>query len=482
MMAPFICKATGPKPLAMASFSVPPPPPLDRVSCAGRLQRAMSPAMAGHSETSLLITNPRFWTLGATILSISPDRRVIRFRRGVGIGGVRGCLEWPQDSTAAGVRPFPSRGGPPPSLNRQGHYASLCAMACDDFPTEQIFIWYDRHGRTLPWRRRWPELTPAYHVWLSEIMLQQTVVATVIPYFLDFIRRWPTVCDLAAAPGEDVMAAWAGLGYYARARNLHRAAQIVCNEHGGAFPRTADGLRALPGIGPYTAGAIAAIAFGQPSTVVDGNIERVMARFHAVATPLPAAKGEIGKLYDAARPDERPSDFPQALMDFANAVCTPKNPGCQGCPLGDGCAAGKAGTQDKFPVKAPKKVKPTRRGIAFVAVDQDGLAFMQTRPDRGMLGGMLAFPSAGWTDADPPYDPDAPLAGVPFDAEWALVDQPVGHVFTHFTLTMDIAVARLDRRGDGPQWQIVRPASLPTLMRKVWDAANAPGSGNRPSG
>lgn len=340
-----------------------------------------------------------------------------------------------------------------------------------DFPTSRIFAWYDRHGRTLPWRRRWPELTLAYHVWLSEIMLQQTVVATVIPYFLDFTRRWPTVCGLASAPAEDVMSAWAGLGYYARARNLHRAAQIVCSDHGGLFPQNVEGLRALPGIGPYTAGAIAAIAFGQPSIVVDGNIERVMARYFAVATPLPAAKADIGALYATVRPDERPSDFPQALMDFANAVCTPKAPGCPGCPLADGCAARQADAQQDFPVKPPKKAKPVRRGIAFVALDSDGRAYLQTRPERGMLGGMLAFPSAGWTDADPAYDRDDPAASAPFAADWALAGRPVAHVFTHFTLDMDVAVARLARRGDGPEWQTVRPASLPTLMRKVWDAA-----------
>lgn len=356
-------------------------------------------------------------------------------------------------------------------MNGQGRCASLAAMSRHDFPTEQIFAWYDRHGRALPWRRRWPELTPAYHVWLSEIMLQQTVVATVIPYFLEFTRRWPTVCDLAAAPTEEVMAAWAGLGYYARARNLHRTAQIVCADHDGMFPQTADNLRALPGIGPYTAGAVAAIAFGQASIVVDGNIERVMARYFAVSEPLPAAKSEIGALYDSVRPDERPSDFPQALMDFANAVCTPKNPGCLGCPLADGCAARKADTQQVFPVKAPKKARPTRRGIAFVALDGSGRAFMTTRPDTGMLGGMLVFPSAGWTDADPDYDPDDPMASAPFAAQWVLAEQAVSHVFTHFALDMDVAVAQLPDGGDGPHWQKVRPSGLPTLMRKIWDAA-----------
>ena len=306
-------------------------------------------------------------------------------------------------------------------------------------------------------------------------MLQQTVVATVIPYFLEFTRRWPDVCRLAAASSEDVMSAWAGLGYYARARNLHRAAQQVCTDHAGEFPSDVDGLRGLPGVGPYTAGAIAAMAFGRQSTVVDGNIERVMARYFAVSTPLPAAKAEIGGIYDRIRPAQRPSDFPQALMDFANAVCTPKSPGCLACPLAEGCTARAAGTPEIWPVKAPKKVKPTRRGIAFVAIDADERAFMVTRPDSGMLGGMQAFPSAGWTPADPGYDPDAPLANAPLEADWRMAAEPVAHVFTHFTLNMDVAVARLPTVAEGEAWRRVRPASLPTLMRKVWKAARTPG-------
>ena len=468
MMAPFICSATGPNPLAMASFSVP-LPLLDRFICDGLLQLAMSPAIIGHSETSLLITNPRFWTLGATMPSIMPDRRVMRLRRVVVIWQVVSLAGCAQIITEREVRPFLSRRPDGAALNRNLGCVSLGAMTRGDFPAKQIFDWYDRHGRTLPWRRHWPDLSPAYHVWLSEIMLQQTVVATVIPYFLDFTRRWPDICDLAAAPAEDVMAAWAGLGYYARARNLHRAAQIVCGELGGRFPQDEDGLRALPGVGPYTAGAIAAIAFGRPSVVVDGNIERVMARYFAVETPLPLAKAELGAHYAAVRPDDRPSDFPQALMDFANAVCTPKNPGCLGCPVSEGCAARQAGTQDKFPVKPPKKAKPARRGIAFVAIDGDGSAFMQIRPERGMLGGMSAFPSAGWTEADPPFDPDKPFASAPFDADWHLAKDQVGHVFTHFSLTMDVAVARLDAVMDGAEWQKVRISGLPTLMRKVWE-------------
>ena len=470
MIAPFICSATGPNPLAMASFSVP-LPLLDRFICAGLLHWAMSPAIIGHSETSLLITKPRFWTLGATMPSIRPERRVMRLRRVVVIWQVvslTGCM---QVITEPWVRPFPSHPSAGAALNRNLGCASLGAMTRGDFPATQIFDWYDRHGRSLPWRSRWPDLSPAYHVWLSEIMLQQTVVATVIPYFLDFTRRWPEICDLASAPAADVMAAWAGLGYYARARNLHRAAQMVCDEFGGVFPQDEDGLRALPGVGPYTAGAIAAIAFGRPSVVVDGNIERVMARYFAVETPLPSAKAELSARYAAVRPDDRPSDFPQALMDFANAVCTPKNPGCLGCPVGEGCAARQAGTQNMFPVKPPKKAKPTRRGMAFVATDADGRAFLQTRPERGMLGGMAAFPSAGWTDADPSFDPDLPFASAPFDADWALAEDQVSHVFTHFALTMDVAVARVDNIMDSAEWQKVRVSSLPTLMRKVWETA-----------
>jgi A/G-specific adenine glycosylase len=344
-------------------------------------------------------------------------------------------------------------------------------MTASTFPTTTMFDWYDRHGRSLPWRHRWPDLAPAYHVWLSEIMLQQTVVTTVIPYFLEFTRRWPNVCDLAAAEQDEVMAAWAGLGYYARARNLHRAARIVCGEHAGRFPDEVAGLRGLPGIGPYTAGAIAAIAFGRRSTVVDGNIERVLARYFAIATPLPAAKPEIGVFYDAILPSERPSDFPQALMDFANAVCTPRNPGCETCPLAEECAARHAGTPESWPVKAPKKIKPERSGIAFVAIAGDGQAFMVTRPERGMLGGMLAFPSAGWTQDDAAYDADSPFASAPFAADWRLAGDSVSHVFTHFSLSMDVAVAGIEDPGPATDWHRVRPASLPTLMRKVWTVA-----------
>jgi A/G-specific adenine glycosylase len=346
------------------------------------------------------------------------------------------------------------------------------------FDTPALFAWYDRHGRNLPWRHRWPDLAPAYHVWLSEIMLQQTVVATVIPYFLEFTRRWPDVTALAKAPLDDVLAAWAGLGYYARARNLHKAAGKIAFELGGVFPADVDGLRDLPGIGPYTAGAISAIAFGQKATVVDGNIERVLARQYAVSTPLPAAKAEIGALYASICPDQRPSDFPQALMDFANTVCTVKAPGCLGCPLAVSCIAGRNGTAENYPVKAAKKPKPARRGMAFVAFNAEGRCLLVKRPDKGLLGGMLAFPSVGWDQRAP--DNIASLDDAPFAADWVILDDPVQHVFTHFALDMQVAVTRLDAgvKPDLPDysdasWVIPRAANLPSLMRKVLKAAKA---------
>ena len=347
------------------------------------------------------------------------------------------------------------------------------------FSASALFDWYDTHGRQLPWRRRWPELAPAYHVWLSEIMLQQTIVATVIPYFLDFTRRWPDVRALADAPLDDVLAAWAGLGYYARARNLHKAAQYVAYELDGAFPSDYAELLKMPGVGPYTAGAISVIGFGQPGVVVDGNIERVMARHYAITTPLPAAKQEIGAVYADICPDERPSDFPQALMDFANAVCTVRAPGCAACPLAHSCVGRAENIVETLPVKAPKKPKETRRGIAFVAHDGAGNALVIRRPDNGMLGGMLAFPSHGWSSRAETYDPADDLATLaPFTGDWHRIEAPVTHVFTHFALDMGVAVLTVKARDAaglaadaGGDWVRVRPASLPTLMRKIWKAA-----------
>ena len=340
------------------------------------------------------------------------------------------------------------------------------------FPFDSLFDWYDQHGRDLPWRHRWPTLAPVYHLWLSEIMLQQTVVATVIPYFLGFIRRWPTVEALAAAPVDEVLAAWAGLGYYARARNLHKTANIVVAEHGGVFPADQKTLLALPGIGPYTASAIRVMGYGQPGVVVDGNIERVLSRFFAIKTPLPKAKIEIAAAYAYSCPDARPSDFPQALMDFANAVCTPKAPGCGHCPMASTCRGYLEGIAEQLPQKAPKRQKPTRHGVVFVAVNQAGEAFMERRPEKGLLGGMMAFPSVGWTETNGP-DADFQVAktAAPFAAQWRQLPTPVHHVFTHFALEMTIYYAEIDQpltAASTGWWQVPQPGQLPSLMRKVW--------------
>ena len=344
-------------------------------------------------------------------------------------------------------------------------------------PVAALFIWYDRHGRHLPWRSRWPELAPAYHVWLSEIMLQQTVVATVIPYFLEFTRRWPDVHALAAAPLDDVLAAWAGLGYYARARNLHKTACIVANDLGGAFPDHANqalGLRDLPGVGPYTAGAIAAIAFGQQAIVVDGNIERLFSRYFGIETPLPAAKIDISAAYEAILPVARPSDFPQALMDFANAVCTVKQPGCAGCPFAGSCVAVARDMVTVLPVKPVRKAKPTRRATLFIAMNEHGEVYLLRRPDKGLLGGMQGFPETGLGEKN--IGDICINDAAPFDADWAVLDEPVQHVFTHFLLSADLAIAHVQSdkftaSNLAGRWQVLNPGDLPSLMRKAWKLA-----------
>ena len=344
--------------------------------------------------------------------------------------------------------------------------------AVSRFPFDDIFAWYDRHGRALPWRYRWPEMAPVYHLWLSEIMLQQTVVATVIPYFLEFARRWPTIGDLAVAPIDDVLAAWAGLGYYARARNLHKTAKIVAHDYAGVFPKNKQDLLALPGIGPYTAGAIMVMGYGQPGVVVDGNIERVMSRYFSIQTPLPKAKAEIAVAYADSRPDARPSDYPQALMDFANAVCTPKKPGCSLCPLASSCRGYGDGIAEQLPRKAAKPAKPRRRGVAFVAINQHDEVFVERRPDSGLLGGMTAFPSSGWTQAyRSDADAGAAADAAPFDADWQKLQPAVQHVFTHFALDMTVYVATVHAPlpdTDSGWWQRPQPSQLPSLMRKIW--------------
>ena len=328
----------------------------------------------------------------------------------------------------------------------------------------QLLEWYDRHARVLPWRIP-PGAGPAdpYRIWLSEVMLQQTTVAAVKAYFERFTALWPTVQDLAAAPDAQVMAEWAGLGYYARARNLLACARAVAAA--GGFPITRKELQALPGIGAYTSAAIAAIAHDAPETVVDGNVERVVARLFAVETPLPAAKPDLVALAETLTPVARPGDYAQAMMDLGATICTPRSPACGICPLIYDCDARAQGIAASLPRKAPKPAKPDRTGIAWVARLGDAVVF-EERPAKGLLGGTLAFPSAHWDGRD------LPPPGV---AEWRDVGQ-VRHVFTHFNLSLQVMVGDLSAAPDRghlvPLGQIDREA-LPGLMRKVWDMAQA---------
>jgi A/G-specific adenine glycosylase len=330
----------------------------------------------------------------------------------------------------------------------------------------RLLDWYDRNARVLPWRSA-PGTPPPdpYRVWLSEVMLQQTTVAAVRPHFARFTQRWPTVRSLAAAPDEEVMTAWAGLGYYARARNMVACARTVVAEHDGRFPDTEAGLLTLPGIGRYTAAAIAAIAFGRRAVVVDGNVERVVARLFAVETPLPAAKPEFYALTDTITPNSRPGDFAQAMMDLGATLCTPRNPLCALCPLNRDCAAFAAGDPARLPRKAPKAARPRRHGTIFW-IECDDRVLLVRRPDKGLLGGMRALPTGPWADAPPG------LADAPDALDWWWVDGHVEHVFTHFALELRVAFATLEKgcvtQLDGEWWPIARldEAGLPTVFLK----------------
>jgi A/G-specific adenine glycosylase len=335
-----------------------------------------------------------------------------------------------------------------------------------------LLTWYDRHRRTLPWRALLGIRPDPYRVWLSEIMLQQTTVKTVAPYFLRFVERWPDVAALAAAPLDDVLRLWAGLGYYARARNLHACAKAVAERHGGLFPRTEPDLIALPGIGPYTAAAIAAIAFDAPAVPVDGNVERVVTRLFAVETELPGAKPEIARLARGLAPTERHGDFAQALMDLGATICTPKNPACTQCPWTQACVAQRRGDAERFPVKAPKRAGRLRRGAAFVVVRRDDQLLVRTRPSRGLLGGMTEVPTTAWSHD---FDVADALGEAPdcHAAKWRRVPGVVTHVFTHFPLELTVFVADVPAgvpAMKGARWielDAVADEALPTVMRKV---------------
>ncbi len=332
----------------------------------------------------------------------------------------------------------------------------------------RLLGWYDRAARSLPWRAPPGSGRPdPYRVWLSEIMLQQTTVATVGPYFARFTGRWPTVEALAAAPREEVLAAWAGLGYYARARNLHACAQAVAAR--GGFPDDEAGLRALPGVGAYTAAAVAAIAFDRPAVVVDGNVERVVARLFAVDAPLPDAKPELRRLAATLAPQARPGDFAQAMMDLGATICTPRRPACALCPWSDACAARAAGVAAELPRKRAKTAKPHRLGVAFVALDRQGRVLVETRPENGLLGGMAGPPCTDWTEPGP--DAAAVAAAAPLAADWREAGAQARHVFTHFTLSLRVLVARVataPRRGRFVACAEAR-AAAPTALRKALD-------------
>jgi A/G-specific adenine glycosylase len=342
---------------------------------------------------------------------------------------------------------------------------------------ETLLGWYDRHARILPWRNAMHASNNGYsmqpyHIWLSEVMLQQTQIVTVRDYFLRFIKKWPTIEALAAAETDDVMKAWAGLGYYSRARNLKKSAEIIAKELDGKFPENARDLQKLPGIGEYTAAAIAAIAFHEKIAVVDGNVERVITRLYAIASALPGAKPEIRRRTQAMVPKSRPGDFAQAMMDLGATICSPRRPACPQCPLANYCMAYSAGNAQDYPIKVRRAGKPTRRGAAFVAIRSDGAVYLRKRPEQGLLGGMSEVPSTGWSVAK---DGATGIESAPFAANWHY-DGMVRHSFTHFNLELEIWHAReVDIDADSHGWwsstHELSGEALPSIMKKAIAAA-----------
>ena len=336
-----------------------------------------------------------------------------------------------------------------------------------------LLDWYDAHARAMPWRigpqDRAKGIAPdPYRVWLSEVMLQQTTVAAVRDYFRKFTTRWPTVNDLAHAEDGDVMGEWAGLGYYARARNLLKCARIVSAEFNGQFPPDAAGLIKLPGVGPYTAAAIAAIAYDEPAAVLDGNVERVLTRYFSIETPLPTVKPELMDLAQDLTPQTRPGDYAQAVMDLGATICSPKSPACGICPWRTPCIARQQGTAIELPKKTPRKPKPVRFGTVYITRRVDGAYLLERRPDKGLLGGMLGWPGNEWME-------NTPLAATPpIRAEWKTVPAEARHTFTHFHLRLEVktALVPMDRNpttGAFVEQADFRPSDLPTVMRKAFD-------------
>ena len=343
--------------------------------------------------------------------------------------------------------------------------------------TAGLLAWYDQHGRKFPWRisperikdREQPN---PYHVWLSEIMLQQTQAATVCGYFEKFIKTWPDLDALFAASSEEILKAWAGLGYYARARNLIKCANMVIHHYGGKFPDTQHELKKLPGIGEYTSAAIAAIAFGEPVAVIDGNVERVITRLYRIKIPLPQAKPEIGRKVKFLVSAKRSGDFAQAMMDLGATICSPRKPDCPFCPLREHCASVNYSDVERFPHKPAKLKKPLREGAVFVAVACDGSILLQKRPDRGLLASMSEVPTTNWNSR---RNGETGVEGAPFKAQWIPCGQ-VHHIFTHFRLVLYVFRADIDKTlaKNGQWWSpghVLPTEALPKLMKKTIEAA-----------
>ena len=333
----------------------------------------------------------------------------------------------------------------------------------------KLLAWYDGNRREFPWRSPPGERPDPYRVWLSEIMLQQTTVFTVAPYYQRFLARWPDVHALARSSLDDVLGAWQGLGYYARARNLHACAKTVSGDWGGDFPDSEAALRGLPGIGAYTAAAIAAIAFDKPASAVDGNVERVMARMFAVKTPLSKAKPELQALAAKLVPEKRAGDFAQSLMDLGATICTPRNPDCGHCPWNSACAARKLGIAEQLPQRIKKRPRPERFAVAYVLTRKDGAIWLRRRDDKGLLGGMMEVPSSPWR-GKPWQHPEAKSAA-PVQAAWRHLPGQVEHGFTHFRLHVRVMAADIKAKAmKGGRWVLpgeLAEAALPTLMKKI---------------
>jgi A/G-specific adenine glycosylase len=346
--------------------------------------------------------------------------------------------------------------------------AAPAAVELRELP-ELLLRWYDRHRRDLPWRAPRGEPADPYRVWLSEIMLQQTTVATVAAYFGPFMARWPDLPALAAASLDEVLHAWQGLGYYARARNLHACARAVVTRHGGRFPDDEQDLRELPGIGEYTAAAVAAIAFDRAATPVDGNVERVMARMFAHAEPLPDAKPALRRLAANLTPAQRAGDYAQAVMDLGATLCTPAKPKCILCPWRDACSGRRLGIAPSLPARRAKAPRPVRRGVAFWAVRPDGAVLLRKRPEKGLLGGMMEVPSTLWREV--PWTEAEAKAAAPLPAKWHLLSGVVRHTFTHFHLELAVLAGAVragrDAAGHWVKLDELPTQALPTVMKKV---------------